>query len=245
MRFALIVLRLALCLCVVPVSVAQHPEVQVIYFQPSNVQPPTKKDFQRITETLEAVQSFFREQMIRYGHGPKTFAFECKIHLVKGTRPVKEYSNVPSSVGMDRIEADFPRRLFMEFGEKENMQVVFLAGAKFFDIKAVGTAMHGCQNKGCLYWSIITTENPNVMSVIAAHELAHNLGLDHREQPNLLMNPQLADDGLPRTLKRYLITAEEAEILSKHPFFHDIPIVEPPPKNPILSVSITSKVLYL
>ena len=76
-----------------------------------------------------------------------TFAFECKIHFVKGTRPLAEYVE-DQAVGMDRIEADFGRRLFMEFRERENIQVIFLAGAKVLEGKALGTDFSGCKDEG-------------------------------------------------------------------------------------------------
>lgn len=240
--------------CLFPITTvsAQHPEVQIIYFQASDVDPPTEKDFEAITETMKNVQDFYQKQMIRHGHGPKTFAFECKIHLVKGSRPLAEYNKVDVNTGMDRIEADFHRRVLMEFGERENIQIIFLAGAKRLENDRLsGTAFTGCQDNGCLYWSLITVGNPNVIDLIAAHELGHNFGLDHIEKPNLLMNPQIADEGLPRTLAQFSIEAQEAEILSKHPFFHDVPIPEiqitepQPPKNPILSISNVSKAVYL
>ena len=71
-------------ICLFPITTvsAQHPEVQIIYFQASDVDPPTEKDFEVITETMKNVQDFYQKQMIRHGYGPKTFAFECKIHLV-------------------------------------------------------------------------------------------------------------------------------------------------------------------
>ena len=145
--------------CVVSVT-AQHPEIQVIYFQPTDVPVPDKDDFEKITETLTEVQSFYRAEMI-----------------------------------------------------------------------------------GCLYWSVITTENPNVVAIVLAHELGHSFGLDHRAGVNLLMNPKVHDDGFPKTLKRYRIAAAAAKTLSQHPFFHEIPVVdipiEEPVKNPDLQLPVS------
>lgn len=223
---------------------AQHPEIQVIYFQPTDVPAPDKADFQNITETFTEVQSFYRAQMRRHGYGPMTFAFECKIHWVKGTRPLAEYAE-DQAVGMDRIETDFGRRLFMEFGERENIQVIFLAGAKFLAEKSLGVMFSGCEDKGCLYWSIITTQNPNVVSIILAHELGHIFGLVHREQQNLVMNPKIHDDGLPKSLKRYAITPVSAKTLSRHPFFHQLPEAEIPVKNPDLQLPVSLRGLKI
>ena len=90
---------------------------------------------------------------------------------------------------------------------------------------------------------MITTENPNVVSIVLAHELGHSFGLNHRAGVNLLMNPKVHDDGFPKTLKRYRMAAASAKTLSQHPFFHEIPVVdipiEEPVKNPDLQLPVS------
>jgi len=202
---------------------AQHPEIQVIYFQPSDVEKPTEKDFEKITEVLTETQNFFRNQMLKHGYGPKTFAFACKIHLVTGTRPLREYVDVDDDTGLTRMELDFPRRLRMEFGERENTQVIFLGGAGMVFLDALAGAFEECQ-VGCLWWVLTPFDAPNLLTIATAHELGHTFGLAHVNQANALMFPHIADNGLPQSLKRFSISAAEALILSKNPFFHDMPV---------------------
>ena len=61
------------------------------------------------------------------------------------------------------------------------------------------------------------------------------------------MQEQAPEFGLPQTLARDSIDAAEAGILAKHTYFHDIPIVEQPPKrpDPSLSVSGAAKTIRL
>jgi hypothetical protein len=135
---------------------------------------------------------------------------------------------------------ELPLRFVREHGERENIQIIFLGGARIFKAQeAMGVAVESCPPVGCIHWAIIPFEFKNAVLTTTAHELGHTCGLPHNEQGNAIMRERGQEFGLPQTLARYFIDAQEAEILSKHPFFHDIPVIEEPVKPPDLSLSVS------
>ena len=215
---------------------AEANVVHIVYFQPADQPDPTNEDIGEIEDIMLETQYYYSKALYEHGHIPKTFYLqrdktgEMIIHIVKGKHGVAVYSDPKP------INEELPRQILHRFLENEKILIVFIAGLQ----KIMG--IEGVAGKECLKelkneklvkescgntaYIPIHKELSRVL-IISTHELGHCFGLGHNdEQPPvdkqfMMASLHIINPINPNTLKidGYVLAANEAEMLSKHPYF--------------------------
>ena len=217
---------------------AEANVVHIVYFQPADQPDPTNEDIGEIEDIMLETQYYYSKALYEHGHIPKTFYLqrdktgEMIIHIVKGKHGVAVYSEPK------RINEELPRQILHRFLENEKILIVFIAGLQ--DIMG----LKGVAGKECLIElkneELVKESCGNTAYIpkpphkelfhilrISIHELGHCFGFDHNDkQPPvdkqfMMASLHTINPINPNTLKidGYVLAANEAEMLSKHPYF--------------------------
>lgn len=215
------------------------PLVKVLYFQASDVERPTDENLDVFRNIMLETHNHYRSEMKRHGFGQKTFSIDLKpdrdvnISLVRGKHKLQHYQN------FDRLEADLPNAHRVMIGDTDNIQVIFLGNA--FAFKGFGglsiwkCAARDKARERCKHNIIIPTENWNLLSYVAAHEIGHAFWLQHNPEEGFLMHPKVIDLGVPQQPEK--LSLQEATLLNRHRYFHEIPLEKDASASAILRLT--------
>ena len=221
--------RIMLYLIALAISITAHagvlnvnPVVKVMIFYATDIEKPTHAEVQHYAAVMLEVQAAYQQEMIKHGYGPKTFWIDRKdvstlnIAIVAGTKPLREYPT------WEVLVADIPAEHQLMRGDLDNIQVIFLKGAREFE-GFTGLEIKTCwPNNDCLHNSVITTQLKAHIPSVTAHELDHSFWLDHNHLNGFLMG-----HGNPMRNGKIAIgrlTAQEAARLDAHRYFVPKPI---------------------
>ncbi|MCY4553984.1 MAG: hypothetical protein OXC79_09945 [Candidatus Poribacteria bacterium] len=200
------------------------PVVRVVCFQSADIDKPTADDLQFYTTVIMHTQKYYQNEMIRHGYGSKTFTIDRKengqvnIVVVRGTKKLRAYTT------WEILVDDFPNKDRLIQGDHDNIQVIFLLGASFFE-GLDGLQIRTCWGNDCLHNAVIPTAVTVKMFRVTAHELGHCFWLDHNPREGLLMHRfGVVDADNPQKIGP--LSAEEAALLDKHRYFVQIPVIE-------------------
>ena len=218
------ILLLATC------AYAQQPfTVRVVYFTPSDKSVPIEEVISQKRTIMIQVQKFYALEMRKYGYGEKTFTLEkdannrVVIHKVRGTRKLKEYSN------LNLIIEELDEKLGDSLNKGE-IRVVFVTGLKTIGRNEGGRNLWMCklvENNGdlidftCSHHNIIPAEEPHMLQQITAHEIGHAFGLNHNPDNERFLMKLIMIRGRNKDLDLVDLSYDEARWLSVHKFFSD------------------------
>ena len=179
--FTLITILFGIAICATT-SFANFPfVVKALYFKPID-QPEAPKI---IAQLMQQTQEFYNNEMVRHGHGQKTFRLETDnkgnvvVHTVDSNGKSWEYVNNTS----DKVVRELPHE-FREF--HNNIYVVFVGGLDVIENNrcGVGWPIYG---RACGGYAFVPTGGCLSMPLVA-HELGHAFGLYHDiENPKAVM----------------------------------------------------------
>ena len=218
--YGAIVFLLLIFLCPLE-GIGRDPVVKVVYFQSTDVEDPDEGELQRYRQVMKDLQRYYQDQMIKHGHGPKTFSLDLlpsgdvNVVIVRGRKQVVEYKTVR------QIDDDIPLEHRVKIGDIDLIQVIFLAGALEFD-GGWGWAFDICLGNDCRHLCIIPTDRKGFLLQILAHEIGHAFGLGHNRKAGLMMHPEIHTPAPGR------IEGHEAHMLDRHKYFVRFPILQAP-----------------
>ena len=212
MRF----LFLAWFLLSVSSLVFAEPPIEVIYFKPSDVKAPTQDELDFLGDAMVEVQSFFASEMERYGFGPKTFAFNPDITVIKGKRKVADYTQDGMLVNESSL---------IEGGLDNQIHVVFLGGAETF-MGAAGLSRGLCNAPPdqwifCNNLVVVPTGIPEILLPVLAHEIAHAFYILEHSSERLtenridVMHVLVVTPGVKEELGKYAFNPVDATLLNE------------------------------
>ena len=178
----------------VPYAHAQQFIVRTVYFQPTDAPAPVNKE---IISLLVESQDFYRNEMERYGYGPKTFTLETTpeghvgFHIIKGKHKSDHYLADTYNQLVAELPFDFRRQSLIG---QNNIHLIIVAGLDNIDLVKLGSGFPYSQ-----FHSGGTALVPGNIAEkwIIAHELGHAFGLFHTGQINALMSIRGKNDVLP------------------------------------------------
>jgi hypothetical protein len=180
------------------------PPLKIVYFLPTDCAAPDYRE-ERLGRVMRHIQDFFRSEMERHGHGPKTFALEwdspdkLRLYEVRGKRALQEYRNAHGDIYAEVRDALRPQGLNID---EEYILILgpFLVWQNGHEsslglLVGMGSPKSGCawatddlyldadllssHERGC--GSTLGIFNTRYIGAIA-HELGHCFGLPHEGQ---------------------------------------------------------------
>lgn len=197
--------------------VSAEPPIEVIYWQSSDVKSPSQDEIDSLREAMEEVQSFFASEMERHGFGPKTFAFNPEITVIKGKRKAAQYTE--SSVFVDETP-------LIERGLDNQIWVIFFGGSETV-AGSSGFSQGQClappeQWVYCNNLVVVAIGHPEITLPLLAHELGHAFGITwHSEKRMILDKIDLMSHGITffpgvrEELSKYALLREHASIFNE------------------------------
>ena len=205
-------------------SVSAQPPIQIIYFQPSDIEYPNQHELDLLREAIVEVQSFFASEMDRHGFGLKTFDFNQEISIVQGKLRADNYA-ISDTLRDEVHEIDWGAV------EQNKIEVVFVAGIdSFARPSATGVAYPICWTwpgaaqdpDDCNYLIGVPIEGRELYFLpVIAHEIAHAFGISSHSSVKLegLANIMQAKGsykiGVKEELSKYGISYSDATRLNK------------------------------
>jgi len=195
---------------------AQDP-FEVIYLVPSDQRADESK-IRVFKQIVKDVQTFFADEMERHGFGRKTFEYNPNIRIHAGKHTLSEYLSDKLSLWFELSRLTWlPEHL---------ADIVFMEGTDTLPGNAAGMMMplvwggggkQGISYGYSLVW--IPVKEPQWMSPVLAHELAHVFGLSHTSVS--VINGKrtvMSDIARIREIEKYAFSLDEAEILDNSVF---------------------------
>ena len=207
--------------------------VKVIYFYPTDISRPDDKKIAKIQTLMANVQSFYRNEMIRHGYDAKTFRLETDennrtiVHIVAGKQKLRQYISNDTL-----IEKELPVGLQNKFALKNDIQVIFLGGARDLG-DAAARALTTCREQACTYSAVVPSESGVLMPQYTVHEVGHTFGLQHNNSKlgknTFVMNTIFFVNNIPK-LEESNLDDYEVRWLDRHKYFNQLDTINNPPK---------------
>ena len=210
------VLCILLLTFIVPFAIANDDNytVRTVFFQPTDVDGPPID----IVDMLLEIQAIYRQEMVRHGHGNRTFKLDRNenknaiFYVVEGAKRSGEYMNAAWR-SITRELPDFLK------GPK-NVNLVIIGGIETYkNVEGMGFPNIGGRNCNANYGGFVfvagDTEN-------LRHTVAHNLGKSFALYHNLI-DPENTMMG---NAEGFELHGYETAWLKKHHYFNDVHIFD-------------------
>ena len=207
-------------------------KVRTIYLVPQGVSPT----LHNIGSLMVGVQETYRQEMIRYGYGNKTFELETDdtgqvvVHRIDSQNEAMYYQTDTIS----NIFNELPNHL----RKRNNVHVIFVAGIDRFERSvAFASALFGGNEGTGNYggYAFISENLTQDMSGVISHEVGHCFGLSH----NLLRDGQSYIMGYGD----HVLHKREAHWLSKNHYFNQVRVFNHAPTIKVYQLEVISRTL--
>lgn len=162
---------------------AQAGVVKTIYFYPSDRTP--QADIATILDTkMKEAQDSFAAILDVHGYSKKTFPLDTKadgnvsVSHVRGNFPDAYYLNDPFGKVVDELDDNFTSSDDIYFIAIDISNEVLDVNLRGTDVEACGVASGN--------WSATPAHGGCFTTEVIVHELAHNFGLDHNSNGNIV-----------------------------------------------------------